>query len=200
MAFPSGLFKIACIMQIDDHEPWVCTHGYLSLTPSPDRDAVAAQCARAWGTSGGPFAGMSDRVVGLEVQATDLNTPSSVGISDFGPASLKGGSESSPIVAPSVALIMSLKTSERGRAFRGRMYVPAITEAHVQADGARWGISDPFIIGLATNWLSSVEDGTHDTGTAMVVSRKHVLATPVSSVHIREQFGTQRRREKHWVA
>lgn len=92
------------------------------------------------------------------------------------------------------ALVLSLRTAYAGRSYRGRMYLPGLTEANTLetavTNGARDAIQtycDDLVAGIGSGGASS----DYQLG---VWSHKLSVFTPVNDIIVRQVLGTQRRR------
>lgn len=104
-----------------------------------------------------------------------------------------------PIHAPQVCVVASLRTDQAGRSHRGRLYVPyrsirieatGLVEPQGQIVAANWanGMQNAAVaacasVGLASSWI--------------VWSRTLGVGTPVSAVLVGNQCDTQRRRNRN---
>jgi len=101
------------------------------------------------------------------------------------------GSGATDLLPGETTPIITLKTANRGRRYRGRVYLPAMHEASNDSTGGLAGAVQTaynaqlsgFITALgAVNWAWAV------------ASYKFALSTSVSSAFMRSYFGSQRRR------
>jgi hypothetical protein len=133
----------------------------------------------------------------LQIKVTDLSTDfapvafSSVGL----PAS--GGVVGVPVTS-NTAMVVSFKTANRGRSYRGRNYVPAI-RADRNVDAGTYSTTDTSEIQSA---YYAMQSATFATGDAHVVLSRYTgnapriegVATPVLSYQAKQRVATQRRR------
>lgn len=106
------------------------------------------------------------------------------------------GTQTNEDMSPQVAAIIKLATAERGRSFRGRVYLPwVIDNAQVN------GILDATInASVATAWLA-FKNAMETGGMQMVVaSYKLASAADVIAVVAEKYTATQRRRQKRTSA
>lgn len=119
--------------------------------------------------SAGPRGSMSSAVVLTEVRATDLsdvNGPAAVVTTGL---PLAGLITSTPSLPNNVAIVMTKRTPQRGRSFRGRLYHPGLVEGEVTSNA----VSAGRVTGLISSYnaMISVTDVELDVSTMVVVSR-----------------------------
>lgn len=92
---------------------------------------------------------------------------------------------------PNMAAVIKLKTGLRGREYRGRVYLPGVSES-LSDNGLLSGNALPANLGPA--WAQFLTDMAVDDWQWVVASYKLAVATPVTSVTSEKYAGTQRRR------
>jgi len=139
-----------------------------------------------------------------EVYLTDLTTNSSPAFAWFNGTSAnlpQNGTLTGSVNSQQASAVVSLRTPNRGRSFRGRTYLSGFEVAQT-VDSNHWA-STPLASWLAAynNLIANVAFGTG--AVQVVVSRfsggvahSSAVLTPVSSTQIDALIGTQRRRLK----
>lgn len=91
----------------------------------------------------------------------------------------------------SVALVVTLRTTHRGKSYRGRVYLGPWTEA----DNGAGAPNSTVPTNVATQWTRFITVALPGSGVSLVVASYHLgLATDVSSVSVDGRWDTQRRR------
>lgn len=106
------------------------------------------------------------------------------------PANWDGGTGGDSI--PSGAVLVSLATAQRGKSFRGRVYIPFLAEA-AQDDGFLTGAD---VASQRTAWSNFVDDMAGANADLVVASYKLSLKGSVTSATIPQAVATQRRRQR----
>jgi len=146
-------------------------------------------------TGAAVFSVMSSQADLVRIAVTDLRTQglpqaiNNVAIS---------GNQAIDIVTPGLAMVATLRTAQRGRAYRGRVFWSGFDETRINA--SRWlqGSADALVTTLELLRTTAALAGW----TMVVVSRQldgqlraAGVGTPVTGVEVRNLFpGTQRRR------
>jgi len=100
------------------------------------------------------------------------------------------GLSANPLPAQN-ALVATLRTANRGRSYRGRVYESAHNEGDNQGVGAPSAL---LVAGVATQW-NALLTALVGSGVSLVVASYHlVLATNVTAVSVDGRWDTQRRR------
>lgn len=92
--------------------------------------------------------------------------------------------------APNVAVITSLGTGERGRSYRGRLFLP-FTADSAQVDGQVVGATQSAMQSAWASFISALFGGTG----LVVASYKHATAATVTTANVKLGCATQRRRQ-----
>jgi hypothetical protein len=92
---------------------------------------------------------------------------------------------------PQAANIVKLLTNTRGRSYRGRVFLPWVSE-----DKATNGLLDATTLATCqTAWNAFLAAMVSQPNALLVASYKHATATAVTSVTAEQLMGTQRRRQ-----
>jgi hypothetical protein len=161
-----------------------CTIGLESL--ETDATAIATLVGESWDANVMPQ--ITSDVRHVDTIATPLDGVSAGAIVD----SEAVGTDGNPSVPDQVALIVTLRTALAGRAFRGRIYVPGMSNQDVDADPSQWKtgpVSD--MQGAMEAFKSDLATGDATWG---VLSRSQSAMTPITAVSVRRYITTQRRR------
>lgn len=116
-------------------------------------------------------------------------------------APIVGGS-SSDALPPQVAMVISLRAPISGRRGRGRVYIPGLTEAALDADGT---IADTTRTPWAASMVTLIDALEDDPGldvyapTVMVTSAGRSTGVRPSEVRIGDHWDVQRRRQDQAV-
>lgn len=155
---------------------------------------VAQEVANAWMVAGGLGANMGNVAIGntVTVQPYDGSAAPTV-VQPTGFFNTAMGSASNPVPA-NVAFIITKRTALAGRAFRGRMYIPAVAQTGVQIGGTQWNSSFVTTMQAAANASWAKLTAGPLISSLLVYSHKLNVATPVTSLIGRQYLGTQRRR------
>jgi hypothetical protein len=122
LQIPAGFAQVAIVLRMPgDQDPWNVTWG-ISVSPTADKDAVAAKMGAAWASSFLPF--MSDDVdminvkvafgTGVEGESLLVESPT-----------LDSGGSGGAYLPQNCALLVKKATSRGGRHGKGRFFVPA---------------------------------------------------------------------------
>jgi hypothetical protein len=180
-----------------DAEPFVCTYG-VALDPgaaAPDVNAIANQLRTNWATNINPLMPSIITQLQTEVHAKFSGSPDLVvGVSA---TTTTGAGSSTALVPQNCAHLIHKRSNAGGRAGRGRMYLPAVIEANVDAVGAltsAWmGTVNSALTALLAGTDGTLTDGMvilHDShGAAAAASPYKVTALSCDPI-----IATQRRR------
>lgn len=113
------------------------------------------------------------------ITASTVNTHISVG---------SAGIDSLPA---NVALVVTLRTANRGRSYRGRTYQTPFNENANDAGGTP---SAPTVAGTATQWTNFLTSLAGSGLSLVVASYFHALATDVTTCTVDSRWDSQRRR------
>jgi len=111
------------------------------------------------------------------------------------PATIGGQASGDPI--PAVAAVLSLRTAQRGPRGRGRLYLGPVGEG-ITAGGVLTGTTTTSTVAAWTALMGELATGT-PTMSLGVASYVHSEVNGVSSVSMRPQVGTMRRRQDQLV-
>lgn len=107
-------------------------------------------------------------------------------------AAWQGGSGAGDIV-PQVSVLVSHRTSQRGRSFRGRTYLPYISEGSIAG-----GIYDSSVVTSQTTSWQAFRSGMSAAGSPLVVATYKLSDSAlVTQCIVRGFTATQRRRQQH---
>lgn len=138
------------------------------------------------------------------LHVTDMSSPSGFSfdqVTGSGTNTLPvAGAGTGAVAAGQAALVTTLRTTSRGRSYRGRNYWPGVAYNEIAADG--------FTVGSARvtdqqTWVASLIAAIHtDPQRTLVVASRHTggaprttgVTTPVSSFDTNNHLDTQRRR------
>lgn len=155
-----------------------------------DLDAFAIAAANAWDTNMVAFAESAYVYLGCRVTllatATDLQS--------YHPMSSVGAGTSDTRMPPSLAGCVTLRTGERSRRGRGRMYWPIIRQAGV-TEAETFTLNPTFRTGLQTNFQAYLTALGSTVLPPAVVSRKDGLARAITSISVDSRVDHQRRRD-----
>lgn len=111
----------------------------------------------------------------------------------IGSADFSGWTGTGTVVLPDqVCMVVSLRTTQSGRRYRGRMYMPCT--ASVLQSNSQFGNGD--VAAVATAWKTFL-DGVNGAGIVsdvVIVSQTGSFTTPVSEVRVDTKPDIQRRR------
>jgi len=132
---------------------------------------------------------------GLVDDVTLVNTHIKLGPDDTGPTadqpSSTAGSGIDPPASPQVSYLVRKVTALGGRANRGRMYLPGVSEDAVQGDGD----VDPAALADQQDRADAFFDGADTAGHPLVVLHDGAgTPTPITSLAFDSRVATQRRR------
>lgn len=140
---------------------------------------------------------VGDDFVLQTIKVTNLNSQFA-GTFEGPPSDNPGGAVTGTIAPNNAAYVMSLKTARRGRAFRGRNYIPAIPSANLQdaqhvTTASATALAAAYV---ALALLLQAEGFIHVVLSRWEnkVYRTTGEATPVQTYIAREKIGTMRRR------
>jgi hypothetical protein len=120
------------------------------------------------------------------------------------------GNNVSSSIIPASSVVVSLKTAQRGRRYRGRLYIPFAIEEVVQGGSVTGSVSaaqaawDAFRTAMATASYpihvasygrSLVKTGGHGGPITYTPVSWSPFSTPVTSTTVEQVLGTQRRRQ-----
>lgn len=135
----------------------------------------------------GMFDCLSDQCIATTVAITKLDGVSATQI--FTLANWHGSQLGTPI--PNTAAIISLRTGQRGRSHRGRVFLPGVAE-----DIFTTGIMSPIPVASAqSSWNTYLTNMAADDASLVVASYKLATASDVTSLLAEAVCGTQRRRQ-----
>jgi len=128
--------------------------------------------------------------------STDLTTSSSP-VADNPITPIAGTAAGNPL-PNNAALVVSFKTANRGRSYRGRMYWPGIPQSQ-QLNPVT--VQSAYAIGLATSVAAFLDDLDTAGYTPVVVSRQEDnvvrttgVTTPITTLEVEQFIDSQRRR------
>ena len=101
------------------------------------------------------------------------------------------GTASVTDIIPAAAAVISWRTAVRGRSYRGRTYIPGVSEG-AQTSGL---LATSIVTGLATAWGTFLNDMVTASSPVVVASYKHATAQQATSLVVRNEYGIQRRRQ-----
>jgi hypothetical protein len=106
------------------------------------------------------------------------------------------GTRGGAALPPQNAVVATHRTAISSRRRRGRVYLPPIASADVQADGT---INDPFVTNLQTSyddWVLGMQNAAVPSNQFkhVVVSLTYNLVTVVTTRTVNGRIDTQRRR------
>jgi len=109
------------------------------------------------------------------------------------PISTIDGATPSSEGIPNSCAIVTAYTARRGRSYRGRVYLPYLSELASEVGHLKTAYRDSLQTGWA-GWQARLE-AQSPAVTWVVASYKHATAEAITSVHVQEIVGTQRRRQ-----
>lgn len=167
-----------------------------STPPTPGNLISLGNDLEGWFTS--LFAPVVSSALALrEIYLTDLTSVTGGTFTQV-PATLITGGQSSEALPNSVALSVSFRTAQRGRSFRGRNFLPGLTDAQVAQNTVTVGA-----LGVIQNAYNQLPASLGGSGATWVVVSRFTggaprvtgLATPVTAVVIVDPtVDSQRRR------
>ena len=155
---------------------------------------VAQYVAEAWGKTSSICAIQTTGTAYLSCEATQLDGVSASAFNNFGTANHQSGTRALTDTNPAANLVVKLSTSNRGRSYRGRMYLSGLATTDYASIPTAWGST--FLSTATTsfgNFLSNLLASATPL-TLSVLSRKLGVATAVSSFSCEAPIGTQRLR------
>lgn len=169
-------------------------HVMAPFTASPS--AVAQDVAHAWAGGSGFAIIQSIRLTygNIIVQPYDgASAPTTVSPSGFTGTHPTATNNAMPVQS---CHLTTLRTGLAGRTHRGRLYVSGVDETFAAVDGTRWDAASMATLQNApVVMLGRLQSGTVTTAW-VVYSHKTNTAQPITSVLVRQYFGTQRRRSE----
>jgi hypothetical protein len=105
------------------------------------------------------------------------------------PAKWSGGDSPGDAI-PQMAAIIKLVTSKRGRSYRGRVFIPWVTESNQTAGK----IAGAAVTSLQSAWTTFVSDMDGDSCQLVIASYALATAEDVTAILAESFSGTQRRR------
>lgn len=175
----------------------------LGVTPAPtDMNALANGLASWWVNDYSPLVSIGVQL--REVVVTDMSSATGPQVS-FTPVTPAFGLNTSAVKPSNAAAVVSFRTASRGRSFRGRNYIPGLTQDTLAGDT----LQTAFIADAIEAYEQLLPGGTAEfPGTWVVASRFHGvdsdghpiprttgIATPVTNVVIVDNVvDSQRRR------
>lgn len=146
--------------------------------------------------SGSTIASLQSQDLTMDrVEVTGLDGISTTFVQPYG--TVKHGLVLSQASAANAALVITWSTGIRGRANRGRTYLPGIPSASLESGSGRWNsalITDANA--WINNWITNMANAVNPL-TLMQVSQRAASSphhAPVTSFTPRQGIGTQRRR------
>lgn len=131
-----------------------------------------------------------------DYRIVDLETANSPVIEDSFPSVVTGIETSNPM-PNNVAFVITMRTVQRGRSFRGRVYQSGLAEAHVLGNL----VTTTYANAILNWWDNTITFATPADAALAVVSRysnnaprPSGIATPVISMDMNTRVDTQRRR------
>lgn len=106
-----------------------------------------------------------------------------------------GGATADPL-PPQTAIVASHSTGFRGRSFRGRTYIPGWGENINDTIGQVLAATRAAIPGAFNTFRSDLAAVTNGPVEHAVVSRKLLVATPITSTTVDPEFDRQNRRKR----
>jgi hypothetical protein len=153
--------------------------------------AAAAAVKAAWEVASGPLARLSSLYSMVSYTATDIGTLSGA-IAVVTSSALGGVVTTNSFATAGACALIKWNGSSRAKSSRGRLYLGPIMEADINPDGRT------LVSGSATNFgsaMSNMRTSLSGAGYPLVVlSRKTLLPTTVTSSAVETTIGTQRRR------
>jgi len=140
---------------------------YLKPTAWDEVDlfSLAADIIAEW--SAGPKLQMASTISLINVKCTDLTTQNGATVTYSGGLPL-AGTLTAPSVPNNVAMVVTKRTSQRGRSFRGRLYHPGLANADVTANV----ILAARVSGVVAAWTTMLTvEADGETCNMVVVSR-----------------------------
>lgn len=175
----------------------------LGVTPAPtDMLALANGLSSWWINEYAPLVSIGVQL--REVVVTDMSSATGPQVS-FSPATPAFGANTSAVKPSNAAATVSFRTASRGRSFRGRNYIPGLTQDTLNGDT----LQTAFMNDAVDAYEQLLPAGTAEiVGTWVIASRFHGvdsdkkpiprttgIATPVTSVVIVDNVvDSQRRR------
>lgn len=141
---------------------------------------------------------ISTTVTLANVGLRDLRTANTAEFLDTGGA--VAGTNATELLPPQTSLVITLRTAQAGRSFRGRVYLPGFTEGANTVGG----VAAPSGLPLAVNFVAAIQTALVNNALNLgVLSRPRVaplvpsagFVTPVTAIVCRDAiWDTQRRR------
>lgn len=147
-------------------------------------------------TSSGLGSGVHTTVALANVGLRDIRTANQAEFLDSGAA--VAGTLTGDLLPPQVALVVTLRTAQAGRSFRGRVFLPGFGEGVNSAAGVSTSVAGPpaFVAAIKSSLITSGLDlGVIHRPTASPLPVTSGFITPVTSIVLRDAvWDTQRRR------
>lgn len=159
-----------------------------------DQQWLAVQIAATWQDDLGPY--VADDLVLTAIRVTDMRSDDGP-VYTLAPSGIAGQKLEDPLPI-SAALVVTLRTSNRGRSARGRMYVAGFTEDIWDGDEFNTATAAGVL-----DYVHRLRDDMYPGGWGMVVAsfqsngqpRQQAQVLSVSTIEIRSRLpGSQRRR------
>ena len=180
-----------------DSEPFVVT-GAIFADSVTNTTVVAQAVAEAFGVTNGFSKIQTNEIIYTKCSAYELAGLQAPGENFFATADHLSGANSSPAVSPQVALIYKLLTGLAGRANRGRLFLPGVTQAYISDPPTRWGSAQTDIVNAYNNFSAALV-GKSPSMIPTVNSRHQKKNIPITSFPYNVVFGTQRRRSERFA-
>lgn len=165
------------------------------ITASSDLEEIGEALGSAFDDGGdGVWGALSSSYTLNHCLLTDLSNDEAAVDVPLGTVIQGGGGGD---ILPAVAAVLSFRTIERGPKGRGRLYLGPITEA-AQSNGL---LDVDDVTAWRAAWVA-VNDSLADSSinaSLGVASYTHEEVTGVTSISMRQQVGTQRRRQNQLV-
>lgn len=133
-----------------------------------------------------------------EVTATDLSVQSSFQYTDATHAGTPGGNNASQALPANVAFVVTYRTGQIGRAYRGRTYITGLSEGIVEGNLVTTAFADDIVEAIAAVTASPALSGWQFVVLSRQfngVLRDEAVGTSVTTIQWRDRrVDTQRRR------
>jgi len=103
---------------------------HVEAPPASTASDVATVVANAWGSTNSISLMQSVSILYEQVVVTKLDGTSAVGVDSFGAAAHKQGQTPGSLMPNSAACCIAIKTAQRGRRHRGRMFIGGIVNSN----------------------------------------------------------------------
>lgn len=149
---------------------------------------LADQATAAWWNNIKTRLSTSLTLTGATLRGQDFGVPSVFeAVLPTGLAGAFAGAPSSPVFSA----VMLLKSTRGGRSGMGRIYVPGLLQADMNANGQVW---TPAPLEALRATVATFQAGTYAGQRLCVYSRRHGTAALVTGVSARQKVGVQRKR------